>query len=217
MSKKNNLIQIQIANDNSYSAVNTPVLAYGSPYTLDQLGHIKERLEQDRTLWNILPETLNTVRKLRIQKRKKRGQRGGVEVHQVILASKRSLNINDIIQFKAKVMINYDKELWKNLRLTVINIWSIKNKDINLLDHLVENKTDICIVTETWLNEDDKIRLECCGLSKNGFQIQSVNRKNRKGGGLAIISTINIKIKLLEYAEKSSFKYAVWKVSTNNS
>ena len=97
------------------------------------------------------------------------------------------MNINNIIQCKAKGLINCDKGLRKNLGLTVINIQSIKNKDTNLLDHLVENKTDICIVTETWLNEDDKIWLECCDLSKNGFQIQSVNRKNRRGGGLAII------------------------------
>ena len=70
---------------------------------------------------------------------------------------------------------------------------------------------------ETWLNDDDKTWLECCDLSKNGFQIQSVNRKDRRGGGLALISTTNIKIKLLENAEKSFFEYAVWKASTNNS
>ena len=104
----------------------------------------------------------------------------------------------------------------KNLGLTVINIRSIKNKDINL-DHLVENKTDICIVTETWLNEDDNTWLECCDLSKNGCQIHSANRKNRRGGGLAIISTINMKIKLLEKGDKSSFEYAMWKVNMNNS
>ena len=50
---------------------------------------------------------------------------------------------------------------------------------MNVLDHLVENRTDICIATETWLHEDDKIWLECCDLSKNGFQIQSVNRKDK--------------------------------------
>ena len=97
--------------------------------------------------------------------RRKRGKRGGVKEHWAIIVSKRSPNIDNIVQFKGKGMITYDKDLWKNLRLTVINIWSIKNKDTNLLDHLVENKTDICIVTETWLNEDDKIWLECCDLS----------------------------------------------------
>ena len=99
----------------------------------------------------------------------------------------------------------------------MINIWSIKNKHTNLLDHLMENKTEICIVPETWLNDDDKTWLECCDLSKNGYQIQSSNRKNRRGRGLAIISTCSSKIKLLEKGEKPSFEYAVWKVITNNS
>ena len=77
--------------------------------------------------------------------------KGGVKVHQAILASKRSVNINNLIQIKAKAMNSHDKKLQKNLRLTVTNYWSIKNKDTNLLDHLVDNRTDICIATETWL------------------------------------------------------------------
>ena len=148
-----------------------PVLANGNLYALDQLWQIKKRVEQDGTQWIIPPETVNIIRKLRTEKRRKRGEKGGVKVHQATLASKRSVNIYNIIQIKAKVMNNHDKELWKNLRLTVTNLQSIKNKDTNLLDHLVENRTDICIAMETWLTEDNKIWLECCDLSKNGFQI----------------------------------------------
>ena len=113
-------------------------------------------------------------------------------------------------------MTSCDKELRKNLGLSLINIQSIKNKHTKLLDNLVENKTDICIVTETWLTEDDKVWLDCSDLSKNGYQIYSANRKNRRGGGLAIILNTNIKIKLLEKGEKTSFEYAVWKVNTSN-
>ena len=113
-------------------------------------------------------------------------------------------------------MTSWDKELRKNLGLSVINIQLIKNKHTNLLDNLVENKTDMCIVTETWLTDDHRIWLDCCDLSKNRCQIHSANRKNRRGGGLAIISTTSIKIKLLEKGEKTLFEYAVWKVSTNN-
>ena len=210
ISRKNNLIQIKTINNNNYSSV-------GNSYTLDQLWQIKERVELDRTQSIISPETVNSIRKLRIQKRRKRASRGGVKVYHAKLARKRSVNINNIIQCKPKCLISCYKELRKNLGLTVINIWSIKNKDTNLLDHLVDNKTDICIVTETWLNEDDKIWLECCDLSKNVYQIYSANRKNIRGGVLAIISTTSIKIKLLEKGEKSSFEYAVWKVIMNNS
>ena len=95
-------------------------------------------------------------------------------------------------------------ELKKNLGLTVINIQSIKNKHTNLLDHLVENKTDICIVTETWLTEDDKIWLDCCDLSKMAIKFTQLTGKTERGGGLAIISTTSIKIKLLDKGEKMS-------------
>ena len=210
MSRKNNLIQIQTATTNNYSSV-------GNLYTLDQLWQIKERVELDRTLSIISTEIVNLIRKLRIQKRRNRGKRGGLKMHYPILAKKRSININNIIQCIPKCLTSCDMELRKNLGLTVINIPSIKNKHTNLMDHLVENKTDICIVTETWLTENDKIWLNCCDLSKNSYQIHSANRKNRRGGGLAIISTTSIKIKFLEKGEKTSFEYAVWKVNTNNS
>ena len=173
-------------------------------------------MEQDKTLSIISPEIVNCIRKLRIQKRRYRGKRGGLKTHYPIPAKKRSININNIIQCIPKSVTGCDKELRNNLGLSLINILSIKNKHTNLLDNLVENKTDICIVTETWLTKDDKIWLDCCDLSKNGYQIHSANRKNRRGGGLAIISTSNIKIKLLEKGEKTSFEYAVWKVNTNN-
>ena len=203
MSRKNNLIQIQTTTTNNYSLV-------GNSYTLDQLWQIKERVEMDRTLLIISPEIVNVNRKQRIKKRRKRGKRGGLKMHYLIPVKKRSIDINNIIQCTPKCLTSCDMELRKNLGLTVINIWSIKNKHTNLLDHLVVNKTDIC-------TEDDKIWLDCCDLSKNGYQIHSANRKIRRGGGLAIISTTSIKIKLLENGEKSSFEYAVWKVNTNTS
>ena len=82
MSRKKNLIQIQTTTANNYSLV-------GNLYTLDQLWQIKERVEQDRTLSIISPEIVNCIRKLRIQKRRNRGKRGGLEKHYPIPAKKR--------------------------------------------------------------------------------------------------------------------------------
>ena len=82
MSRKNNLIHILISNNNKYPAVTAPVLAHDNPYVLAQLCQIKKRVEQDRNLEIISPETVNTIRKLGIQKRRKRGKKGGVRVHQ---------------------------------------------------------------------------------------------------------------------------------------
>ena len=77
-------------------------LGQGNPYALDWLWQIKERDEHDKTQWIISPHTVNIIRKLRIQTRRKWGKKGGVKVHRAILASKRSVNINNLIQIKAK-------------------------------------------------------------------------------------------------------------------
>ena len=78
MSRRNNLIYIQTTNTNNHSSA-------GNSYTLDQLWQIKERVELDRTLSIISLERVNLIRKLRIQKRRNRGKRGGVKVHHAIL------------------------------------------------------------------------------------------------------------------------------------
>ena len=106
MSRRNNLIYIQTTNTNNYSFA-------GNSYTLDQLWQIKERVELDRTLSIISPQTVNLIRKLRIQKRRNRQKKGGVKVHHGILSRKRSVNISNIVQCKPNCLINYDKELRK--------------------------------------------------------------------------------------------------------
>ena len=214
MSRKNNLIHIRTTT----TTTTTNTSNYSSTkyvYTSNQLWQIKDRVDQDITLGTISPEIVNSIRKLKLQKRKTRGKRGGTKRHYSIPAEKRSININNIIQCKPTGATSCDRELRKNLGLSLINIRSIKNKHTNLLDNLVENKIDICIVTETWLTDDEKVWLDCSDLSKNGYHIQSANRRNRRGG-LAIIAATNIKTKLLEKGEKASFEYAVWKVNTNN-
>ena len=202
MSRKNNLIHIQTTTTSNYSSARYL-------YTLNQLWQIKDRVDQDRTLSTISSEIVSSIRKLKLQKRRTRGKRGGSKRHYPIPAEKRSIDFNNIIECKPKGATSCDRELRKNLGLSLINIWSIKNKHTNLLDNLVENKTDICIVTETWLTEDDKVWLDCSDLSKNGYHIHSANRRNRRGGGLAIIATTNIKTKLLEREKRyhSSMQY----------
>ena len=51
MSRKDNLIQIPIVNNNNHSAMTTLVhLGQGNPNALDQLWQIKKRVEHDKTL-----------------------------------------------------------------------------------------------------------------------------------------------------------------------
>ena len=91
---------------------------------------------------------------------------------------------------------------------------SLKNKDTILLDHLIEKKTDICIVTDTWLKENYATWLECSDISRNRYKIRTHNRNVRKGGGLAIVHRSNLKVSTIEANPTRSMEYAIWKVNT---
>ena len=68
----------------------------------------------------------------------------------------------------------------------LINTRSLNNKIYKLTELLIEQKIDVCCVTETWLKGE-------CGpvlanLKREGFEVVSCPRLNKKGGGLAFIS-----------------------------
>ena len=130
MSRKNNLIHIQTTTASNYSSARYL-------YTLNQLWQIKDRVDQDRTSSTISPEIVNSIRKLKLQKRRTRGKRGGTKRQYPIPAEKRSININNIIQCKPIGATSCDRELRKNLGLSLINIYG-------------QLKTNILIFWTTW-------------------------------------------------------------------
>ena len=101
-----------------------------------------------------------------------------------------------------------------NFALTLVSIQSLKDKDTILLDHQIEKKKDICIMTETWLKENDDTWLKCSDISRNGYEIQMHNRNIRKDGGLAIVYRLNLKVLAIKANHTRSMEYAIWKVNT---
>ena len=88
-----------------------------------------------------------------------------------------------------------DKTGSKELNLTVamINCESSNNKADNIADYILEQDLDICCLTETWLNSDDTVTIG--ELFPNGYEIISVPRKDRRGGGVAVIIKQSLSIK----------------------
>ena len=112
-------------------------------------------------------------------------------------------------------MKNHTIQRSKLFTTLLINIQSIKCKDSLLLDELIINKFNMCIVTETWLKDQDQLWLETNDLVQNGYRIDTVNRANRTGGGLAIIYRSSINIKLLKKGMIHSIEYALWECKTS--
>ena len=56
-----------------------------------------------------------------------------------------------------------------------------------IMDYIIENRIEACIVTETWLSDGDDIWISSSDFTKNNYNIAVSNRQNRRGGGLALI------------------------------
>ena len=102
------------------------------------------------------------------------------------------------------------------MKITLTNIQSVKSKDLLLHDHILHNKKDICIMTETWLQDwdSDETWKDMTDLSKNPHKLNTTNRKGRLGGGVTIITKSKLNIHMLDEDQCTMFQYAIWKVSS---
>ena len=88
-------------------------------------------------------------------------------------------------------------------------IQSLKNKEPN--GHLC-NYRDLA---EN--NDADEIWLEASVLNNRGYKLDTVNRNERKGGGIALIHCTNIKVKKESHRKMKSFKNCIWNVTAKDS
>ena len=61
--------------------------------------------------------------------------------------------------------------------------FSLKNKTELFIDHVIDKKMDVCVVTETWMNDNNSVTTT--PLSLQGYTFRYVPRESdRSGGGL---------------------------------
>ena len=85
-----------------------------------------------------------------------------------------------------------------------------------MFDHIVGNNTDLCILTETWLKNEDSIWLQGCKLNKNGWKISGIHRQDRTGGGIALVYKSKYNSKTVRKGKTRSFEYGIWHISLAN-
>ena len=87
---------------------------------------------------------------------------------------------------------------------TTINCESAKNKTLDLTDYISELDIDVCCLTETWMTENDPVTAgEICPL---GYKLQSIPRKDCRGGGVAVILKQPLSFKSSQYCPPNSFQ-----------
>ena len=182
-------------------------------YTSIELKMIYSDIKEDKCYKILKPGVCNKVRKLWINRR------GKIEGKHLKFSFKQMGVNHDNI-----TIINNKNEYTKNksihgIKGCLVNIQSLRNKDLALRYHLTAYQTDICVTTETWLknNDADKIWLEASELNNNGYKLDAVNRNKRKGGGIALIHDTNIKVKKKSHRNMKLFKNCIWKVTAKES
>ena len=175
-------------------------------YTSSELKAIYN-IKGDKHYKILKPGICNKVRKTTTEGAKK-------EVNVLKLSFKQmGVNNDNITIINSKYEYTKSRSI-HGIRGCIVNIQSLKSKDIALMDYLTDNQIDICVTTDTWLknNDADEIWLEACVLNNKGYELDAVNGNERKGGGIALIHQTNIKVKKKIHRKMKSFENCIWKV-----
>jgi exonuclease III len=96
-----------------------------------------------------------------------------------------------------------EKEL---IDVCFINTRSVNNKTIIVKDYIVQNNTDICALTETWLRKDDDITVG--DICPNGFKLpHQPPTTGQKGGGVGLLHRKSLNMKPQKLSTFYSFEY----------
>ena len=100
---------------------------------------------------------------------------------------KKQVNYSNLIRIRTR---NYTPASYSpKAAFALWNARSINNKIRTLCDFIITNRVDIMVITETWLNGDDRDNRTISDISNTliGYDIVHVPRKCRYGGGVAAI------------------------------
>jgi len=124
----------------------------------------------------------------------------------------RGVDYNNLQHLQPDRAYNLNQNRKSRLKFSTVNTRSIRGESADLLQHVFEQKIDLCVVTETWLRVDGDaaIRGE---LSQNGFRFDDVPRPHRKGGGVALLYRENLQVTRQPFNQPQSFECAQWRVN----
>ena len=122
--------------------------------------------------------TCITVRRLRLNKR---GRWAGKKIKEhSITNGQGSTNQNNLTIIESM----HSHNIQNRLKVTLVNIQSIKSICNDLVIYLNDIKLDLCILTETWLREEDDSWVSCSDLNIANYRMNVSNRINRRGRAL---------------------------------
>ena len=177
-------------------------------YSHDQLTYLSKS-QLCKNLIGLPPGSIRRIRDLQLNKKR-------IKIKQKKTSTINGANFRNLRQVDTTNEIEQHEieKFW----FATFNTRSIKSKEDIILEALNEHQIDLLVTTETWLRdtEDDQQWILGSELNRNGFQTLPVNRKIKKGGGLALTIKDNIKVKHEDSTKYKSFEHAIWNISHKN-
>ena len=163
---------------NTYKATST-IGKQPTSYNRQQLMAIKNMVKLDTRYSKIPFQTINLVRKLKINKWSSKLDLQHQPITQSKINTKNLVNIN---------ITSKDHTITNNLRIATITTRSIKNKVELVLENSELESIDILAITETWLtdSQEDQAWVQTSGLLDQDYSFHTCNRIGRRGGGLGL-------------------------------
>ena len=173
---------------------------------------IRNKVNDNKYLQNLLPGAVNTIKRLRINKRRiGTSHRSTPTDHMSSVSSLQYVKTTD----------NHNQEAGNNMRIETLNARSVKNKDHLIVQQLHKTDVDLAVITETWFKDTDteKAWLNQSELRQSNYDILLQNRPvPKKGGGIALMykHQYSNEITLLEKTTTLTMQYLVCRLIHRN-
>ena len=185
-------------------------------YERNDLKGIRSQMSWTPGKFGLPPSPVFRIRSLELKPKWQKGHRG--DVGRVQLPSN-TVDINNNItgpmsDFHDGVKMQNECDT-SGLRLGMANTRSVKNTDLMVARHMIDENIDAMVLTLTWLkqNEDDQLWKKATCLANQNFNLVSVERQTgHRGGGLALITKKHIKTNLIESRIMKTFECMVWNI-----
>ena len=160
-------------------------------FTPSELKIIRLSVIQNHALRVLDPYVCATVRQQGLNKRRKRGKRGGREAR------------------KLHTPVPQNNLKATDFKFLLLKARSVRAREFLIRDEIDSSNVEFAVITETWLRSQDKEWVECSQFNTDGYKILNYNGQCRKGGGLALVYKDKYIVETLEKGQKKSFEYLI--------
>ena len=180
-------------------------------YTADELFQLKSKVDHNAQYKILNGKMCIDIRTLRLNRRPiRRGKHKAKVEDKIRLVDFTNLKVIKVMDSLGKINVN------RRLSLSLCNAQSIKAKEEIVAEVLEDTESDIMVVREMWLMDNDKVWIDSTELLRPSYRMLTANRKGKMGGGIALICKSTLKTKHIRVGTKQSFEYSIWSIQTTN-